>query len=235
MTTKEKYLGYEIKIEQDEYPFNPREDSNLWLLVTAHRNYSWDEELSQDCDNIEDAFEEHLKENGLTFDKVFYHRVWLYEHSWVTISTSPFWDRWDSWIWWYIYISIEDAEQNFTSINKDALEREALTYLDNEIKSLDKYYTWEIYWYDIDILDDNCWWFESEEEALQYAKEVIDSIDPKGKTLKYANDLYEESLDNFWDYVSDKSYTEIELDNWEVDEAKRDLIVNIIGNKLRHY
>jgi len=230
-----EYLGYEIEIVHDEYPDNPREWDNLWTLVTAHRNYSGEEELSHDCESMEDAFEEHLKDNWLTMDKVYYHRVWLYEHSWVTISTSPFGDRWDSWQWWYIYISIEDAEQNMIGKNKEALEKESLRYLDTEIKTLDKYYTWEIYEYRIQLLWEMSWWYESEEEALTEAKAYIDSQDPEWKTMKLWEELYEQALDNLWDYINEQTFERCRTEDDNVDEDKRKEIIEIVWSKLREY
>lgn len=230
-----EYLWYTIEIKIDEYPENPREWDNMWTLVTAHRNYSGDEELPSDCNSIDEAFEMHLEWEWLTSDEVYYHKVWLYEHSWVLISTSPFSCRWDSGTWGFIYVSKKKADEELCPTDKDELEKIALEYLDNEIKTLNKYYIWDIYKYHIEHLDEHAGWYESEEEAIAEAKSIIDSEDPKGKTMKMAEDLYTRSMDQFWDNVNEQTLEDCITSDGETDESQRDMIVNIIWEKLRQY
>jgi len=227
-----KYLWYNIEIAHDDYPENPREWDNLWTLVTAHRNYSWDEELPHEAWSIEWAFKLHLEENWLSLWEVYYHQVYLYEHSGVTISTRPFACNFDSWLWWFIYVSIEKAKEELQTI---MIESTTLEYLDNEIKTLDRYFTWEIYEYRIPLLDEYRWWYESEEEALEDAKDFIASADPEGKTMAFAEHLYECELDIFWDRIWEEAISECENKDWSIDEGKRDMIINIIWNNLKQY
>lgn len=138
---------YELVIKQDDTPDSPRNWDNLWTLVTAHRSYSWDEELPSDAWDIDEAFDVHLKSKWLTIDDIYYHKVYLYEHSWVRISTAPFGCRWDSGQWWYIYISKDKIkEENIENKTK----KEILEYLESEIEVLDQYYQWDVYMYTVE-------------------------------------------------------------------------------------
>lgn len=171
---------YKLIIDQDECAESPREWSNVWTLVTAHRNYSWDEELPHDCADMDSAFEEHLSQKWLWDEDIFFHKVWLMDHGWISIQTSPYWCRFDSWHWWYIYTTIKNAEEEFGMSTSEIeegknLEDKALEYLDNEIKILNKYYSWNIYQFIIESreiiekdwkkfhddwdVNDSCWWF----------------------------------------------------------------------------
>jgi len=230
------YLWYNIEITQDEYPENPREWDNLWTLVTSHRNYSGDDELPEWQASIEKAFAMYLEWEWLSMEEVYYHTVYLYEHSWVTISTSPFWCRWDSWQWGYIYVSKKKAEEELTCA-KCNLEKVTLTYLDNEIKTLDKYYRWEIYEYRIELLWEMSWWYESEDEALAEAKRYIDTTDPEGKIMNISELIYNEAMDSFWDKFNNlKNDSEMMVDKeWETIEANEELLTNIVWDKLRKY
>ena len=234
---RKNYLWYEIKIEQDEFPESPREWDNLWTLVTAHRNYNGDDELPEGQASIDRAFEMHLEWEWLTSDEVYYHEVWLYEHSWVAISTSPFGDRWDSWQWGYIYVSIEKAKEELILKDEDTLESKTLEYLDNEIKTLDKYYRWEIYEYKIELLWEMSWWYESIEEALTEAKAYIDVSDPEWKINKLWDKIYNQCMDDFWNRFNEEKF-ESDLmtdEDWIEIQANEDLLTEIVWDKLRNY
>jgi len=230
-----EYLWYTINITQDTDCESPREWDNVWTLVTAHRNYSGDEELPHDCESMEDAFEEHLEWEDLSLEEVYYREVYLYEHSWISVSTSQFNCRWDSWQWWYIYTSKSRLTKEHIDFKTEEDIKKVYEYLDWEIDLLDKYYKGEVYSYWIDILDEYCWWYYSEEEAISEAKDIIDTQDPEWKTFKYALELYSNSMDNFWDNANEKIFRDIITEDWEEDEQKKDLIINIIWEKLREY
>lgn len=145
-------IEYKLVIEQEQdWVESPREWCNLWTLVTAHRRYSWDEELPSDAWDIDEAFDIHLKSKWLTIDDVYYHKVWLYEHSWVRISTAPFGCRWDSGQWGYIYISTETIRKEELIVAPwKTMEQTVLEILANEILALDQWYSWDIYWFVIE-------------------------------------------------------------------------------------
>lgn len=140
------WIEYNLIVMNNEMSESPREWDNIWTLVTAHRNFSWDEELPSDCESIDEAFEEHLKDKWLTIDDIYYHRVYLMDHSWLSVRTTPFWCRWDSWHLWYIYVSIDKYNKEWI-VPKDwkTHEQMALEYMNSEIEALDNYLQWNVY------------------------------------------------------------------------------------------
>ena len=108
--------------------------------------------------------------------------LFLYDHSGITISTSPFSCRWDSGQVGYIYIT------------KDKIEKEGWTpeqadkYLDGEVEVYDNYLTGEVYGYRItkynkEIEDDeeveSCWGYygdNGKESMIQECKSTIDYL-----------------------------------------------------------
>ncbi len=173
---------YKLTVMQDDCLESPREWDNLWTLVTSHRSYSWDEELPDDCADIDEAFDEHLSEKWLDIDDIYYHKVWLLDHSWIRVDTSPFWCRWDSWTWWFIYVSIKKATEEIMLVDEESLESRTLDILDSEIETLDKYFAWDIYEFIVEERKtinsewetyhtdwshtDSCSWFENLEEMV---------------------------------------------------------------------
>jgi len=139
------WIEYKLVVCNDDCPESPREWDNIWTLVTAHRKFSWDEELSHDCESIDEAFEEHLKNKWLTIDDIYYHRVYLMDHSWWSVRTTPFWCRWDSWHLWYIYVSIKKATDELIINEWETLESKSLRVLNSEIETLDNYLQWNVY------------------------------------------------------------------------------------------
>lgn len=173
-------ITYTLTIDYDDYDESPRENDNLWTLVTAHRNYAWDEELPEDCESLEDAFIEHLDDKWLTMDQVYYHRVWLMDHLWLSVRTSPFWCQWYSGQWGYIYVSHDRYKEECIPVEWETDEQSALKYLDGEIETLNRYYSWEIYRFSISAVKkkmidweeytgdlehiDSCGWFYDTKE-----------------------------------------------------------------------
>jgi hypothetical protein len=127
-------------VEIDESPVNPREDSNIGKMVCFHKRYN----LGDDTDLKTNYFEswDELKYHILkTEDVACIKPLYLYEHSGITISTTPFSCRWDSGQIGFIYCTKEDVEQNEISEENchDLLESEVLFY--------DKYLQGDVYSY----------------------------------------------------------------------------------------
>lgn len=106
--------GLDVEIYPDECAENPREWGNTSVLCTAHKHYTYGGvELPTDANSIEDAFEQHLAEEGLTLKDIIYTEVFLYERSGFELSTSPFGCRWDSGQLGYLYETRSSIRQEF--------------------------------------------------------------------------------------------------------------------------
>ena len=92
-----EYNGHHINIYYDADARSPREAyDNLGTLYTAHRNYRPEKEFDDHFD-IDKVFDGRIGNFRESFLKEYVALpVYLYDHSGVTISTSPFSCPWDS-------------------------------------------------------------------------------------------------------------------------------------------
>lgn len=119
-------------IEQDLEPQNPRtEIEQLARLILWHNRYKIGDEHSF----TPEEFKEMMKEKeGL------YVPVYMYEHSGITISTTPFSCRWDSGQIGWAYMTKEIIDDWYDG--DDAKARESI---EGEIKEYDAYLRGDIY------------------------------------------------------------------------------------------
>ena len=90
---------HRLRIFHDDTPESPREWDNLGTMVCGHRRYSLGDEEAENTDLYSSWGEwlanEVFVPNGGP-DNVVYLPLYLYDHSGITISTSPFNCSWDS-------------------------------------------------------------------------------------------------------------------------------------------
>lgn len=171
-----EYKNHTIEIHYDEGGWNPREWDNAGIFVMFHNRYNFGDKHNF---NNPDELDEYLADNNMLVLPVY-----MYDHSGVTIKTTPFGCRWDSGQIGYIYMSAEDAKayQNPYEV------------LDHEIKVLDSYLRGEVYGYK--IFDDegeeldSCWNFIGDwDYCVADAKAMIDYYEvtkPKQYELELA-------------------------------------------------
>lgn len=135
--------SYEVKQYCDDCD-NPRDWDNLGIIVTWHRRYSlgdeqpkqepaeWAADIKRKCPNL------------------IILPVYLYDHSGITISTTPFSCPWDSGQIGYIYTTPERVRQfmGWKRITK-ARHKAIADSLQGEIKTYDQFIQGEIYQFTI--------------------------------------------------------------------------------------
>ena len=150
--------GNVLKIYQDEYAENPRNWDNLGTMVCFHRRYSLgDEHDYSDPDEFKEWWEEH-GDGGIRLP------LYLYDHSGITIRTTPFSCPWDSGQVGYIYVTVDRIREEYREqvidmtksediliilnhgITEDTYEK-VRTVLEGEVKTYDQYLTGDIYFY----------------------------------------------------------------------------------------
>lgn len=102
-----EYLDYQYaKTEYDEDPMNPRiHCDQLGTMVCRHPRYILGDEQPNDIN-------EWLKEKGgLKYSEYIQLPLYLYDHSGLTMRTTPFNCRWDSGQVGIIYVSLEDVRK----------------------------------------------------------------------------------------------------------------------------
>jgi len=152
-------MKHKIKIQYDENPLSPRKDrDNLGRMVCWHRRYHLgdeqpkatpgdykidlarqaDPELDKDLNGhdyedhdpeddgaVKECIEKALQDNYVVLD------LYLYDHSGITMSTSPFGCPWDSGQVGFIYASMNEAEKLFEFLDG---ENEDLQGFDRKVK-----------------------------------------------------------------------------------------------------
>ena len=139
---------YELKIEHDNDPMNPRTDwDNITTMICLGKySYLGDKHdyKSSDFDSWEGLKEQIESDNKVLLIKPLY----VYDHSGITISTSPFSCQWDtSRVGW---VFITEKQLNLMCGEDFKRDEETLNcILNSEVKTYDEYLTGNVYQYTI--------------------------------------------------------------------------------------
>lgn len=168
---------YELEIARTDWADSPLE-GDFYKLVTAHRNYRFEGlQLPSQCNSIDAAFDEYLDNLGLSRLSVIYQEVYIYDHSGLAISTTPFSCRWDSGQVGFIYVTKKDVRRNYNvkhispKLYKQVVDNMG-DILRNEYQS---YLNGEYYGFNCEELDISCGGFLGSDHErsglLEYACE----------------------------------------------------------------
>jgi hypothetical protein len=169
-------MNYTYIVEQyfDEVD-SPRDWDNLGTMTCWHRNYS----LGDEQPRLEPAeWAEWLKKEH---PNAIILPLYLYDHSGITISTTPFSCSWDSGQVGYIYTTLERAREmgfkywkRLTKKRRDQLA----AYLIGEVKTYDQYIRGEVYRYVIEDEDgnfiDGCGGYYDRDHCEEEARDSVD-------------------------------------------------------------
>lgn len=166
-----------LKVYYDNDAENPREWDNLSKMVCFHHSYSLGDEHNYrvlDYHSWEDLKNAIKKDNDVAVILPLY----MYDHSGITISTTPFSCPWDSGQIGWVYITKEDIrkEYNIKRVTKKYIEK-ATKILISEIKVYDDYLRGETYGF---VLEkdgeeiDSCWGFYGSDFCTNGMKEQIE-------------------------------------------------------------
>ncbi len=157
-----KYNGYRINIYYDDDARSPREAyDNLGTLYTAHRRYRPEKEFDDHFD-IDKVFEGHIGNFRESFLKEY-------------IALPVYLDK----------VRREYGWKNITAKRRKRIEG----YLQDEISTLDNYYTGEVFGYrimpesDDDNELDSCWGFYGTECMKELEAECRHIIDGQNKAV----------------------------------------------------
>lgn len=205
----EVYKGEGYAIEIDQSPSNPREDDNMGVMVCWHSRYTlgdkqptlspykWLEEAlnytAKQADDMESRIRlECMKTNENTFRSIYNHvmgefekenlvlPIYMYDHSGITISTSPFSCKWDSGQLGFIYVPHRSIQDEYGVVDKESIAK-ATDVIQSEVQIYDAYLKGEVYGYVLDN-GDSCWGFYSIDEAKESAEAELRAITCKTKT-----------------------------------------------------
>lgn len=167
---KTEYRGYTITTYYDDTPENPLSwDTNVGTVYTKGGNYG-----GEDVEDI-------LDDDGLLTNEVAENNyclpVYMYKHSGVAVSTSPFADAWDSGQIGWIIFSKEKAAKEFPG----DVEEKALGAMRQTIALWGAYLEGDVYGYvttdeDGDEID-SCWGFYGDEGRKYMIKDAQENIE----------------------------------------------------------
>lgn len=147
---------------------SPREWDNLGTMATKHRNYSIGEERISDpidwltnklglSSNVVDNIANKLGANyysdevRVTLEKRFFKEyialpLYIYEHSGIAISTTPFSCRWDSGQLGYIFCTKKKALENFSGkVVTKKIREKCLSNFVGEVETYDQWQRGDVY------------------------------------------------------------------------------------------
>lgn len=125
-----------VKIYQDTNPESPREWDNLGVMVCWHSRYRLgDLRMKEPASYYFDS----IKNIALKLP------LYLYDHSGITISTTPFSCSWDSGQVGWIFVTWDKLKAEFGDIPEKELLEKAERILKGEVKTYDDYLTGNVY------------------------------------------------------------------------------------------
>jgi hypothetical protein len=195
VTSEHKVGNYIIEVFPQMNPESPRDWDNFGTMVCFHRRYNLGDKHNYNGSNY-GGWEEQRKDIEKNENVCVILPLYLYDHSGITIKTSPFGCSWDSGQVGWIFISKDKVKKEFNlkRISKEVKER-AEKILESEVLTYDQYLTGDIYGYEISKVTEcelghehkesleSCWGFYGEDNCMDEAKSVLSYYTEKEKEL----------------------------------------------------
>ena len=192
MSTEKRIGNYLIEIIQDNDPQSPREWDNLGKMICFHGRYDLGDKHDYQSNDYS-GWSEQRKDIEKKENVCVMLPLYLYDHSGITMSTSPFGCRFDSRCVGFIYVTKEQVRKEYgvKRINKKLIEK-VTKVLEGEVKTYDQYLTGDVYGYRISKITecelghehkeevDSCWGFYGEDECMTEAEGIVDYHIVKG-------------------------------------------------------
>jgi hypothetical protein len=184
-TIEEKRIGdYLIEIFPDNDPESPREWTNYGIMICLHSRYDLgdDHEYSRSDYN---SWEELKKQIEQDFNVGVILPLYLYDHSGITISTSPFSCPWDSGQVGWIYCTKGDMDSEWIGLSGQEKEERSEVLLKGEVETYDQYLRGDIYGYKISKVStcdhghehkeevESIWGFYGQEDCMKEAEDMV--------------------------------------------------------------
>lgn len=215
---------YQLFIEADDCPENPRNWDHTATILTWTRTYKVGdrhnfktpfEALCQLCENYDIEYDEYEDDIPSLYKKLQEYKdivimpINAYEHSGITISTSntyPYNDKWDGGQIGFAFIDKETVFKNFMSITEDNWQEKCVDCINKEVHTLDQWLQGDIYGYTLKkkvhqhniIRCPHCNEIINEEEYDEWIEE--------DKCYGFYGDIIEEN--GMLEYLPDLEFTE---------------------------
>jgi len=183
---------YEFEIVEDTSPESPREWDNFTTMICFHKRYNIGDKHDYKFDNY-DSWQEMKEQIESDYKVRLIKPLYMFDHSGITISTSPFGCQWDSGqIGWVI---IDEKQIDYISGDASGHTNDNLeAIMDSEVKTYDQYLTGECYGfkiYEVETCDkghehkteiDSCWGYYDEGDCKDEAQGMVEHYQSKLQT-----------------------------------------------------
>lgn len=162
---------FNLEIIQDNDPDNSRNCDNLTTMVCFHKRYDLGDKHNYkptDFNSYEELKEEIEEDNKVLIIKPLY----LYDHSGITISTSPFGCHWDSGQVGWVFVSKKQAD--YMGIPTDDLTK-LEEYLEEDVKTYRQYVEGAVYGYHLSETIPVRKIYPNGDEVIGYERNELDS------------------------------------------------------------
>ena len=158
----EVYKGYTINIYHDDSSDNPIDWDPLGKYICFHQRYNLGHQHDYDSP---DEVRTYAKRTGALL-----YPLYLYDHSGITISLSPYSCPWDSGQVGYVLVEKEDAVKEFGKKKlTDIVRKKVFKCIEGEVNTYDLYLMGEVYGYMIEdeagSSIDSCWGYYGEVDS----------------------------------------------------------------------
>lgn len=176
---EEVYKSFKLRVEYDEHGCDPREWDNIGIMTCFHGRYNLGDKHCLNTSDFSgwDDIQTHLVEEE---GAIVILPLYLYDHSGITMRTTPFHCPWDSGVVGFIYTTREQVKKlmGWKRISKDRLNK-LKDYLIGEVETYDQYLRGECYGYIIERLNgdfvDSCWGYLGDPDyAMDEARHSAD-------------------------------------------------------------
>lgn len=183
----EKRIGdYLIKTYYDESPDDPRSWDNFGKMICFHNRYNLGDnhnyhELKKYNNSI-GLLREQIESD---YNVGVILPLYLYDHSGITMSTSPFDCRWDSGQVGWIFCTKEDMDSNWIGLSGQEKEERCEILLKGEVETYDQYLIGDVYGYKVFKVStcnfgheheeelESCWGIYGDEDCMTEGESVV--------------------------------------------------------------
>jgi hypothetical protein len=136
---------YSYQVTNDDDSMNPRTDwDNVTTMVCFHNRYDIGDKHDYKSNNF-NGWDELKEQIESDHNVLAILPLYMYDHSGITISTSPFGCQWDSGQIGWVFITLEKLKLMFGEDKSFKLNE----LIDSDVKTYDQYLTGDVYRYEV--------------------------------------------------------------------------------------
>lgn len=184
-TNETRKGNYITRTYYDQSPESPREWDNFGKMICFHNRYNLGDKHnynSNDYNGWDELKYQIEKDHNVGVILPLY----LYDHSGITISTSPFGCQWDSGQVGWVFCTKEEMDSNWIELSGQDKEERSEVLLKGEVETYDQYLTGDVYGYRVFKVEtcsqgheheeelDSCWGFYGEEECMNEGISIME-------------------------------------------------------------